>query len=276
MSVPVLYLMTALQQHGWLMPVAQGAAGGAAAPAALVAALWIASLTYAVAQGLMYGTRSAIFMDVTNPKVAATQFTAYMALMNLSIAYSATWQGIAAEAIGYPNTLLIDAIVGVLCLTLLPWIRTVRGNAPDGGAPLRARISAVVLGLACIAWVPYRLGQGALGAAAPIFETVFTVVFVASALFLLAGAAVLTQVSRALVRVGSWMALLLLLMYARRWAGQLGAPLLDYAGWLILAVPVLAGLLLLALAAQAWRELNGATAPAPGGPALPQTSASIK
>ena len=274
MSVPVLYLMSVLQQHGWVMP--QSAANRTVAPAVLITALWVATLTYGVALGLMYGTRSAIFMDVTNPAVAATQFTAYMALLNLSIAYSATWQGIAIEALGYPTTMLIDAIFGLACLLVLPWIRTVRGNAPDGGAPLRARISAVVLGLACIAWVPYRLGQGALGAAAPIFETVFTVVFVASALFLLAGAAVLTQASRALVRAGAWMALLLLLMYARRWAGQLGAPLADYAGWLILAVPVLAGLLLLALAAQAWRELNGATAPAAGGPALPQTSASIK
>jgi PAT family beta-lactamase induction signal transducer AmpG len=41
--------------------------------------------------------------------VAATQFTAYMAMMNLAISYSATWQGIAIEALGYPKTLLIDA-----------------------------------------------------------------------------------------------------------------------------------------------------------------------
>ena len=133
-----------------------------------------------------------------------------------------------------------------------------------------------MLGLACLAWVPYRLGPGALGAAAPIFETVFTVVFVASALFLLAGSAVLKQAPRALLRAGAWMALLLLLMYARRWAGQLGAPLADGAGFVILAVPVIAGLLLLALAAQAWRELSAATPSAGGGPALPQTSASIK
>ena len=50
-------------------------------------------MSYAVFQGLMYGTRSAIFMDVTNPAVAATQFTAYMAMMNLAIAYSATLAG---------------------------------------------------------------------------------------------------------------------------------------------------------------------------------------
>jgi PAT family beta-lactamase induction signal transducer AmpG len=266
MSVPVLYLMSVLQQHGWVMP--QSAANRTVAPALLVTALWVATLTYAVALGLMYGTRSAIFMDVTNPAVAATQFTAYMALLNLNIAYSATWQGIAIEAIGYPNTMLIDAIFGLACLLLLPWIRAVRGNEPDGGAPLRARVSALILGLACIAWLPYRLGSGALGAAAPIFETVFTVVFVASALFLLAGAAVLERASRALLRAGGWMALLLLLMYARRWAGQLTPPLADVARYLILLVPVAAGVLLLRLAAQGWRELAGRTAPTDGATAV--------
>jgi len=248
----------------------QDAANRTVAPAVLITALWVATLTYGVALGLMYGTRSAIFMDVTNPAVAATQFTAYMALLNLNIAYSATWQGIAIEAIGYPQTMLIDAIFGLACLLLLPWIRAVRGNVPDGGAPLRARASALLLGVACIAWLPYRLASGALGAAAPIFETVFTVVFVASALFLLAGAAVLTQASRALLRAGAWMALLLLLMYARRWAGALPPPLADGAGWLILAVPLLAGGLLFALAAQAWRELDGAAAEAPSSAAVPQ------
>lgn len=272
MSVPVLYLMQVLQQHGWVMP--QSSTNRTVAPALLITALWVATLTYGVALGLMYGTRSAIFMDVTNPRVAATQFTAYMALLNLNIAYSATWQGIAIEAIGYPKTMLIDAIFGLACLLLLPWIRTVRGNEPDGGAPLRARISAVVLGLACLAWVPYRLEQGALGAAAPIFETVFTVTFVASALFLLAGAAVLKDAPRALVRAGGWIALALLLMYARRWVGALGAPLAGVANGVILAVPAVAGLLLLALAAQRWRELGGATAT--GGAAVPQTSASIR
>ena len=101
MSLPVLWLMGVLNEHQWIMPTGLDGSAKRVAPAALVTALWIATLTYAVAQGLMYGTRSAIFMDVTNPAVAATQFTAYMAMMNLAIAYSATWQGIAIEALGY-------------------------------------------------------------------------------------------------------------------------------------------------------------------------------
>lgn len=271
MSLPVLYLSMMLQQHGWVMPVPQGS-GRTQAPAVLVVALWIATLTYAVAIGLMYGTRSAIFMDVTNPAVAATQFTAYMALMNLAIAYSATWQGIAIEALGYPKTMLIDAVIGLFCLALLPWLRSVRGNEPDGGAPARARISAVALAAGCFAWLPYRLGHAALGAAAPVLETLFTVVFVASALFMLAGAAVLTQGARMLVRAAGWMALLMLLMYARRWSGEFSGGAAKLVSWLILLVPVAAGLLLLALAGRRWGELRSEATPL----IAPQTTASIR
>src|SRR5262249_3822474 len=81
---------------------------------------WIATLTYSVFNGLMYGTRTALFMDVTTPAVAATQFTAYMALLNLVIAYSAKWQGWAVERWGYPRTLVVDALAGLAGLALLP------------------------------------------------------------------------------------------------------------------------------------------------------------
>src|SRR5439155_21483261 len=138
-----------------------------------------------------------------------------------------------------------------LCIALLAWMKAVKGNAPDGGGPLRARWGAAVLGLACIAWLPYRLGQEALGPAASILETLFTVVFVASALFLLAGAAVLHSGAQALKTIGIALAPLLLAMYARRWLGDAGAAV----EWTIRLVPVVGGCVLLALAAQSWREL---------------------
>ena len=77
-------------------------------------------------------------MDVTNPLVAATQFTAYMALLNLVISYSAAWQGWAAERWGYPITLVADAVLGLLCLAVIPLIRpeNPRGRRlepPDSG-----------------------------------------------------------------------------------------------------------------------------------------------
>ena len=80
----------------------------------------------------MYGTRAALFMDLTNPRVAATQFTLYMALTNLTLSYSSQWQGYAVDHVGYPNTLMIDAAVGLVCLLLLPFIskRTVATVSP--------------------------------------------------------------------------------------------------------------------------------------------------
>lgn len=246
MSLPVLYLMSALLEHGWIMPVA--ADMRRAAPAALVTAVWVSTLLYAVAQGLMYGTRSAIMMDVTNPAVAATQFTAYMAMMNLAIAYSATWQGIAIEALGYPKTLLIDAVVGLFCLAVLPFIKPSATPAGDGGGAVRARRLALLLAAGCVAWLPYRAGVFDAGAAGPIFETLFTLVFVAAAVFLAAGAATLGPTARLAGRLGLVLAPLLLAMYGRRWWPQL--DLLYYA------VPAAAALLLLALARQRWQVLR--------------------
>ena len=191
-GLPVLYLMSMLTQYGWIMPVSPNAPNRPEVPAALVTALWIASLVYSLFNGLMYGTRSAIMMDVTNPRVAATQFTAYMALMNLTISYSAAWQGIAAEAWGYPRTMLVDVIFGMICIAAIPFMARKAGEAfADNAAPARARAVAAVLGLMCLAWLPYRIWHEAFGAAQPIAGTVFTLVFIASALFLLAGRAVL-------------------------------------------------------------------------------------
>ncbi|MGA0609371.1 MFS transporter [Caldimonas sp. KR1-144] len=245
MSVPVFYLMGVLTEHQWVMPAAKGER---IAPPALITAMWVATLLYAVAQGLMYGTRSAIFMDVTNPAVAATQFTAYMAMMNLAISYSATWQGIAIEAIGYPRTLLIDGITGLLCLIVLPMIKPSLTPEGDGGGALRTRVLAIVLAVMCLVYLPYRLGSWSTGAVAPIFETLFTLVFVASAVFLAAGCAVLGHSARSLGRIGLMIAPLLLAMYARRWWPQFE--------WLWLAIPVVGAVALAAQARLAWGVLK--------------------
>jgi PAT family beta-lactamase induction signal transducer AmpG len=248
MSLPVLYLMGVLIEQQWIMPAAQSGAVRRIATPALVSAVWLATLVYAAPQGLMYGTRSALFMDVTNPKVAATQFTAYMAMMNLAIAYSSTWQGIAIEALGYPNTLLIDAVTGLLCLAVLPFIKPSVQSAGDGGAASRARWLAAALALGCLAWLPYRAGLWSVGAAAPVFETVFTLVFVAAAIYLAAGSAVLG--ANTLARLGLVLAPLLLAMYARRWWSQFE--------WVYFAVPAAAGLVLAVQARLSWQALRSA------------------
>ena len=248
MSLPVLYMMAQLTEHQWIMPLAAADKATRIAPVALITAMWVATLGYSVAQGLMYGTRSAIFMDVTNPAVAATQFTAYMAMMNLAISYSATWQGIAIEALGYPKTLLIDAVFGLLCLVVLPFIKPADNPAGDGGGSGRARVLALVLALGCLAWIPFRAGLLPVGTAAPIFETLFTLVFVASAVFLGAGAIVLGTSAGLLSRLGLVMAPLLLAMYVRKWWPQ--------ADWLYYVVPVAGAMLLFAQSRLSWQALR--------------------
>lgn len=134
-AVPTLWLAWVMQRAGWIWPVDTTAADRAMPAAALVSAFWIAVLAYNGISGLGYGVRTALFMDVTIPRVAATQFTAYMAMLNFVISYTATWQGHAIERFGYPKTLLIDSLVGLVSLTLLPMMhrRPDADAAPDVG-----------------------------------------------------------------------------------------------------------------------------------------------
>ena len=130
-AVPTALLAWKMQSAGWIMPVALDAKNRPPVPAGLVTMLWVTSLAYAVPQGLMYGVRTALFMDVTTPAVAATQFTAYMALLNVSIGMSARWQGWAAEHWGYPLTLAVDAAVAFVALPLLLGMGKPRPTSPE-------------------------------------------------------------------------------------------------------------------------------------------------
>jgi PAT family beta-lactamase induction signal transducer AmpG len=282
MSLPVLYLMWVLQQAGYVMPRAPG---GPAQPE-LIRHLWIAVLTFSVAMGLMYGTRSAIFMDITNPRVAATQFTAYMAMMNLAIAFAATWQGIAVEAFGYPLTLLIDAVAGVLCLAFLPALkrRADAGDALcDARAQRRARQGSLALAVVCLLFVPWWLLHDPQGAAVGIANTVFTLAFVAAALFFYAST-LLQRPQPGWGRVCRVLALGLLLVYARRWIGPMAdalAPAVDpaltraAASMLVLAIVLSSALCLVRIGLAPWPGLapDPAAGQLGGGP-LPQADPS--
>lgn len=118
LSLPGLALMLALQQHGWVP-------GQVAAPG-LVTAFIAAVLGYHALFGFIYGARVAVFMGITQPAVAATQFAAYMAFTNLSITYSLLWQGHAVQHLGYAATLGWDALVGLAGLLVLPFLKARR------------------------------------------------------------------------------------------------------------------------------------------------------
>lgn len=73
--------------------------------------------------GIAYGARNAIFMGMTNPAVAATQFTAFMGMSNLAISFGNYWQGMVAERMGYAQVLYLDAAFALLVIGLIPFLR---------------------------------------------------------------------------------------------------------------------------------------------------------
>ncbi|HUG11982.1 MAG TPA: MFS transporter [Opitutaceae bacterium] len=129
-AIPGFVLAWILYRADWIMSVDPQAVGRPVPPEYLVVSFWAAVLVFSAFNGLMYGTRTALFMDITSPAVAATQFTAYMALMNLVISYSAAWQGRAIETWGYPVTLVLDGAAGLICIACLPFMVPREKTAP--------------------------------------------------------------------------------------------------------------------------------------------------
>jgi len=128
-AVPTAWLAFELQRHGWIESIPANAPNRPPVPAALLDVFWIACISYQVFQGLYYGIRSALFMDITTKAVAATQFTAYMAMQNLAISYTSTWQGFSITRLGYPKTLLLDCLLGLVPLALLPFMAVKKSDA---------------------------------------------------------------------------------------------------------------------------------------------------
>ena len=258
MSVPVLVLSFILQREGWITADANKTGLHNAALGFLVGAFWVATLSYALFNGMMYSTANAIFMDVTNPAVAATQFTAYMAMANLAISYSSIWQGIGIESWGYPTTMVIDGFFGLAYLLLLPFTRR-RPTDPEGFtdalAPQRARKLALGLALMCLVWLPVHFEESLLGPAQPIAGVLFSLVFVGSAVVLLAGGAVLLKAHPTLARTAMGFSALAALLLLRKFLDDTPAPVQALGHVLLYIVPVLTAVLLWQLARQPWRDL---------------------
>jgi PAT family beta-lactamase induction signal transducer AmpG len=125
-SLATGYLAWQLQRAGYVLPLKNGAVRAPLA-SGIVSAFWIANVAFSIGLGYMYGVRAALFMDLTRPAVAATQFTAYMALINLMLSYCSRFEGVLSERLGYPLMLVIDIGLGLVCLLILPFLRTVRG-----------------------------------------------------------------------------------------------------------------------------------------------------
>ncbi|NQV87847.1 MAG: hypothetical protein HQ492_12305 [Woeseiaceae bacterium] len=87
-----------------------------------IAHFYAAIMLHGLIYGMAFGVQAAIFMGLTSPTVAATQFTAYMALTNLSIVIANYWQGQVAGRINYSVALYIDCALIILAVSLLPFL----------------------------------------------------------------------------------------------------------------------------------------------------------
>ncbi len=115
--VGIFYAMSALPTL--FLAVQIPAVGLSAIPIAL---FYAAIMSHGLIFGLAYGARVSIFMGLTNPAVAATQFTAYMAISNLAISIGNYWQGWAAGRFNYSMALYIDCALIILSVSVLPFL----------------------------------------------------------------------------------------------------------------------------------------------------------
>ena len=73
--------------------------------------------------GMAFGLHAAVFMGMTNPAIAATQFTAFMAMSNLAISMANFWQGYVADRFDYSVALYLDAVLVLVPLAVIPFLR---------------------------------------------------------------------------------------------------------------------------------------------------------
>jgi predicted MFS family arabinose efflux permease len=89
---------------------------GAAVLIALLAAMYFFV-------GVFTAASYALFMDLTDPRLGATQFSAYMAATNACESWSAWGGGRLAAAYGYPSAFAVTSLVSLASLPLLAVMR---------------------------------------------------------------------------------------------------------------------------------------------------------
>lgn len=95
--------------------------------------LLVGSLTSAYFSfGVLTAATYAVLMDLTDPRLGATQFSTYMGAINLCYVWSAWAGGAIAGAAGYPTALLVMAACSLLALPLLPALAR-RAPVPPAG-----------------------------------------------------------------------------------------------------------------------------------------------
>ncbi len=124
--LPSIWIALQFKQAGWDHPP-EAVDGMWPREDELIVSWWIAVLAFTVFNGLKYGIKNALYMDIVTPKIAATQFTALMALTNLTNIYSKVWQSQALDAGGWNwpvwQLLFVDAGIGLIFLIVLYFIK---------------------------------------------------------------------------------------------------------------------------------------------------------
>jgi PAT family beta-lactamase induction signal transducer AmpG len=114
----VVYALTAIPTLYLAMQI--GSVGLEAIP---IQSLYGAIIVHGLIFGMAFGLHAAVFMGMTNPAIAATQFTAFMAMSNLAISIANFWQGIVAERYDYSVALYIDSLIVLIPLAAIPFLR---------------------------------------------------------------------------------------------------------------------------------------------------------
>ncbi len=86
------------------------------------------SIVQAIFQGLMSVSFFSLFMSIADKRVSATQFTTYMAFMNLSKLTGAKLAGVMDANFSVPTTHLFCAAFQVSILVLLIWVKPGKGD----------------------------------------------------------------------------------------------------------------------------------------------------
>lgn len=126
--LPSIWIALQFKAAGWSHPPEVLADGTWPREEALMVSWWIAILAFSVFSGGSYGVKSAFYMDIVNPKIAATQFTALMAMTNMTNGWAKLWMSQAWDeknGWGWPiwNLLYVDCAIGLVFLIVLYFIR---------------------------------------------------------------------------------------------------------------------------------------------------------
>lgn len=135
--LPNIWVAAQFKAADWSHPPAVSADGSWPYEAELITSWWIAILAFSVFSGGSYGVKSAFYMDIVNPKIAATQFTALMAMTNMTNGWAKLWMSQAFDhdkGWEWPiwKLLYVDCAIGLVFLIILYFIKPERAK---NGAP---------------------------------------------------------------------------------------------------------------------------------------------